>query len=229
MTAVRGPSQPNIVRLNIGCGRSPTPGWINYDNSPSVWMARWPLLARILAPLLARLGLIDQHALAFVAFCRSHRIRHADAARHIPHADGTVDAIYASHMLEHLDRAEARSFLAECRRVLKPGGILRLAVPDLRNAAYRYLRLSDADGFLRHLQFDLDKPREPVARLRRMLDGGRGHHWMSDRDSLLALVGAAGFADVEPAEDGRTRIADPGGLDLDEREADSLCLEARRP
>jgi predicted SAM-dependent methyltransferase len=213
------------IRLNIGCGRSPTPDWINYDNSPSVWLARWP----VLASLSAQLGLIDRHALAFVAFCRSHRIRHADAARRIPHADGSVDAIYASHMLEHLDRTEARSFLAECRRVLKPGGILRLAVPDLRNAAYQYLRLSDADGFLRHLQFDLDKPRGPVARLRRMLGGGRGHHWMYDRDSLLALVGAAGFADVELVEEGRTRIADPGSLDLNEREADSLCLEARRP
>jgi predicted SAM-dependent methyltransferase len=219
------PAQPNSVRLNIGCGRSPTPDWINYDNSPSVWMARWPMLAS----LLARLGLIDQHALAFVAFCRSHRIRHADAARRIPHAGGTVEAIYTSHMLEHLDRAEARAFLAECRRVLKPGGILRLAVPDLRNAAYQYLRLGDADGFLRHLQFDLDKPRGPVARLRRLLGGGRGHHWMYDRDSLLALVEAAGFVEVGPVAEGRTRIADPGGLDLNEREADSLCLEARRP
>lgn len=52
---------------------------------------------------------------------------------------------------------------------------------------------------------------------------------MCDRDSLLALVEAAGFAEVGLVEAGRTRIADPGGLDLDEREADSLCLEARRP
>lgn len=213
------------TRLNIGCGRSPTPGWINYDNSPSVWLARWPLLAQ----LAARLGLIDRHALDFVDFCRSQNIRHADAARRIPHAAGSVEAIYASHMLEHLDRAEARSFLAECRRVLKPGGILRLAVPDLRNAAYQYLRLSDADGFLRHLQFDLDKPRGAIARLRRMLSGGRGHHWMYDRDSLLALIEGAGFTEVELVEEGRTRIADPGGLDLTERETDSLCLEARRP
>jgi predicted SAM-dependent methyltransferase len=213
------------TRLNIGCGRSPTPGWINYDNSPSVWMARWP----ILASLLARLGLIDQHALAFVAFCRSYRIRHADAARRIPHGTGTVDAIYASHVLEHLDRVEAQGFLAECRRVLKPGGMLRLAVPDLRDAAYQYLRQNDADGFLRRLQFDLDKPRGPVARLRRVVSGGRGHHWMYDRDSLMALVATAGFIEVERVEEGRTRIAEPGDLDLAERQAESLCLEARRP
>ena len=113
--------------------------------------------------------------------------------------------------------------------MLKPGGILRLAVPDLRYVAYLYLRANDANGFLSHLQFDLDKPRGLMARLHRMLSGGRGHHWMYDRDSLLALVEAAGFADVEPVEEGRTRIADPGGLDLNEREGDTLCLEARRP
>lgn len=214
-----------LIRLNIGCGQSPTPGWINYDNSPSVRLARWPALAG----LLARLGLIDGHGLAFVEASRAHGIRYCDAARRIPHDDGSVDAIYASHMLEHLDRVEARAFLAECRRVLRPAGILRLAVPNLRNAAYNYLRLNDADGFLRHLQFDLDKPRGPVAHLRRMLTGGRGHHWMYDADSLVALVAGLGFADVELLEEGRTRIAEPGDLDLNEREADSLCLEARRP
>jgi predicted SAM-dependent methyltransferase len=214
-----------IVRLNIGCGRSPTAGWLNYDNSPSVWLARWPSLARAMH----RLGLIDRHGLEFAEFCRARDIRHADAARRIPHRDGSVDALYASHMLEHLDRAEARCFLAECRRVLRPGGILRLAVPDLRHAAWQYLRLSDGDGFLRHLQFDLDKPRGPVERLHRLLTGGRGHHWMYDRESLVALVEGAGFAEVELMEEGRTRIPEPGGLDLGEREADSLCLEARRP
>lgn len=213
------------VRLNIGCGRSPTPDWLNYDNSPAVWLAR----SQWLAAVLVRLGLIDSHSVEFAEFCRAHRIQHANAARRIPHGGGTVDTIYSSHMLEHLDRGEARAFLAECLRVLRPGGILRLAVPDLRNAAYQYLRLNDGDGFLRHLQFDLDKPRGPAARLRRLISGGRGHHWMYDRDSLVALVAGAGFADIRLMEEGRTTIAEPGALDLAEREADSLCLEARRP
>jgi SAM-dependent methyltransferase len=213
------------VRLNIGCGRSPTADWINYDNSPAVWLARWPGLAS----LLGRLGLLDRHGLAFVAFCRTHRIRHADAARRIPQPSGIVDTIYSSHMLEHLDRGEARAFLAECRRVLKPGGILRLAVPDLRNVAFLYLMFHDADGFLRHLQFDLDKPRGPVEHLRRLLSGGRGHHWMYDRDSLSALLQQAGFADIRLMEGGRTSIVQPGTLDLNEREGDSLCFEARQP
>jgi len=45
-------------------------------------------------------------------------------------AAASVDLIYASHVLQYYDRQEVRAVLAEWRRVLKPGGVLRLAVPD---------------------------------------------------------------------------------------------------
>ena len=96
-----------------------------------------------------------------------------------------------------------------------------------RNVSQQAGAMQPAD--VKMLLEDIAARVETVARLHRMLSGGRGHHWMYDRDSLLALVEAAGFADVEPAEEGRTRIADPGGLDLNEREGDTFCLEARRP
>ena len=111
----------------------------------------------------------------------------------------------------------------------KSGGVLQLVVPDLREAAFRYLRSNDADGFLRHLQFDLDKPRGAARRLRRMLGGSRGHRWMYDRNSLTALVLDAGFVDVQTMDNGRTSIRRPGSLDLHEREGDSLVVEGRRP
>jgi predicted SAM-dependent methyltransferase len=44
--------------------------------------------------------------------------------------DGAAELIYASHVLEYFDRQEAPRLLAEWRRVLCPGGGLRLAVPD---------------------------------------------------------------------------------------------------
>lgn len=44
--------------------------------------------------------------------------------------DGSVDLIYSSHTLEYFDRVEAREVLAEWRRVLRPAGTLRTAVPD---------------------------------------------------------------------------------------------------
>lgn len=48
------------------------------------------------------------------------------------YADGSIDAIYAGQMIEHLQpNTEAPAFLAECFRMLKPGGRIRLTTPDL--------------------------------------------------------------------------------------------------
>ena len=45
-------------------------------------------------------------------------------------ADGSAELVYASHCLEYFDREQAREVLREWGRVLRPGGILRVAVPD---------------------------------------------------------------------------------------------------
>ncbi|HBH60222.1 MAG TPA: group 1 glycosyl transferase, partial [Nitrospiraceae bacterium] len=57
----------------------------------------------------------------------------------IPFEDGSFDAIYHSHLLEHLPRAYVPVFLKECNRVLKRGGTIRVAVPDLEQIVRIYL------------------------------------------------------------------------------------------
>jgi len=69
----------------------------------------------------------------------SSEVRRLDARRPLPFADGSVDAVYHSHVLEHLSAAEAAGFLAECWRVLRPGGAVRVVVPDLEGIAKAYL------------------------------------------------------------------------------------------
>lgn len=54
-------------------------------------------------------------------------------------ATGTVSLIYACHLLEHFGRREYRGVLAEWFRVLAPGGVLRLAVPDFAACARLYV------------------------------------------------------------------------------------------
>jgi len=217
------------VQINIGCGAAPTAGWINYDNSPAVWLANSRLFgARPATWAMRRLGLLDAGNLDFAAFCRANGIRWADAVSRIPHATATVDAIYASHMIEHLDRREARLFLQECRRVLRPGGVLRLAVPDLSVTVRDYLYGGNADKFMEHLSLDLDKPQGLRGKVRRLFVGGRDHHWMYDGRSLCRLVASQGFDEVEVQPSGVTRIAEPGHLDLREREGDSVFVEAVR-
>lgn len=61
-------------------------------------------------------------------------------------ADAVFDAVYHSHVLEHLPKQAALPFLRDCLRVLKPGGVLRVAVPDLERISREYLRwLDEAD------------------------------------------------------------------------------------
>ena len=70
-------------------------------------------------------------------------IRRGDVTQPLPFEDAVFDAVYHSHLMEHLPRAQALPFLRECRRVLKPGGILRLAIPNLEAIARLYLYALD--------------------------------------------------------------------------------------
>ncbi len=62
----------------------------------------------------------------------------------IPFADNSFDVVYHSHVLEHMPKAWGEFFIAECYRVLRPGGLLRVVVPDLENIARAYLASIDA-------------------------------------------------------------------------------------
>lgn len=66
-----------------------------------------------------------------------------DLQEGIPFEAGAFDAVYSSHMLEHLPRSLAPGLIEECFRVLRPGGIIRLVVPDLEIICRLYVRLLD--------------------------------------------------------------------------------------
>jgi|RhiMethySRZTD1v2_1073278.scaffolds.fasta_scaffold15542_6 SAM-dependent methyltransferase len=57
----------------------------------------------------------------------------------LPLPDQSCDVVYSSHIIEHFDRAGARQFLCDCRRLLKPAGIVRVVAPDLEGLARSYL------------------------------------------------------------------------------------------
>ena len=62
----------------------------------------------------------------------------------LPFAD--VASIYAEHFLEHLALDDGLAFLAECRRVLRPDGILRLSTPNLDWVLLTHYRGPGAGG-----------------------------------------------------------------------------------
>jgi predicted SAM-dependent methyltransferase len=65
-------------------------------------------------------------------------IRKIDALSGIPVETGSADVVYHSHLLEHLPKQMAPAFIAECFRVLKEGGLIRVVVPDLEQIARQY-------------------------------------------------------------------------------------------
>lgn len=87
-----------MIRVNIGCGATPTPGWVNLDNSWTVRLARVPLVL----PLLASAGFIGAENLAFARDAVARGVRFANAVA-LPFAGASVEAAYSSHMFEHLD------------------------------------------------------------------------------------------------------------------------------
>jgi predicted SAM-dependent methyltransferase len=56
----------------------------------------------------------------------------------LPFDDASASLVYASHVLEHFGRSEYKMVLKEWFRVLAPGGVLRLAVPDFAACAALY-------------------------------------------------------------------------------------------
>jgi predicted SAM-dependent methyltransferase len=215
----------DLYRINLGCGATPTPGWLNFDNSWSVRIGCHPRLVRTLGSL----GLIPGESMRFAMLAASHGIRWADAVNRIPLNDSAARAVYSSHMLEHLAPEEARCFLREVRRVLVPGGIVRLAVPDIARLAHTYLRDGDADVFVASTFLATEKPRTLGERLRAVVVGPRHHQWMYDGKSLEKLLREGGFSKVCQVPSGTTGIPNPGALDLFEREDESVYVEGVAP
>lgn len=213
------------MRVNVGCGATPTTGWANLDNSLTVRAACWPLLVRGLT----RARVLSAESCELVKIANDKDVRFANAARRIPNADSSVDVVYSSHMIEHLDRSEASAFLLEVSRILRPGGIVRLAAPDLARLINDYLATGDADEFITSIHMAQARPTGVLSRVRCALIGPRNHLWMYDGRSLSNLMCEAGFASVTIMPPGKTNIMDPGSLDLEERAEESVYVEAIKP
>jgi predicted SAM-dependent methyltransferase len=71
-------------------------------------------------------------------------VNQCDLRKGIPLLNETAEIVYASHVLEHFSRADGRHFIEECHRILKPGGIIRIVVPDLEEISKAYLQTLSA-------------------------------------------------------------------------------------
>lgn len=214
-----------MLRINIGCGQTPTQGWRNFDNSFSLRLSKFPLFAA----LLRKFHLLNMAQYQFIQFAGKNEIEYGNAVKGLPIADGSVDVLYSSHMLEHLDRNEADIFIKEVLRILRPGGIVRLAVPDIKKQVAQYVKSGNADSFIEGTHLSVPRPASVAQRLRSLLIGGRQHQWMYDGDSLSVLLQKHGFQKTKVLDAGETMISNHREIDLYERSSESVYVEAKKP
>ncbi|MDQ5975336.1 MAG: hypothetical protein QG661_2545 [Actinomycetota bacterium] len=139
----------------------------------------------------------------------------------LPFPDGRVSRVYSSHFFEHLSFREGQAMLAECLRVLRPGGSFSICVPN----AELYI-----DGYLGRRELpDEWFGWEPAYNQTTRIDAlnyiaymGGEHKYMFDQENLLHILRTSGFVDVA------ARSFDPQ-VDMAERDHESIYAIAIRP
>lgn len=178
--------------------------------------------------LLSWLKILSGPQLEYINFASSNQIEYADVTKKLPLRDKSVEVIYSSHMFEHLDQREALIFLGEAKRVLIPGGVLRLSVPCIKKLVESYLKNGDANLFISSSLLCIPRPKSFLEKVKYFMIGSRHHMWMYDGESLVKLLLSVGFTQPKVVMPGESLIKRPEALNLFDKSNSSVYVEAIR-
>jgi hypothetical protein len=238
--------------LNLGCGTkvSASADVINIDWSIQLRIKRNPIF-RLFAPVLLNGARLD----AYRGIPDNILIH--DLSKGIPFPDRSIDVVFHSHTLEHLDRQVVPKFLCEVMRVLKCEGLHRIVVPDFEVMCTAYCDhlkkcLENDDEIRGHDAYvaailEQSVRKEPYGSgrqrpVRRFIENfllgdarhrGHTHQWMWDRFNLQHALNEAGFSEVTVRACNDSAIPNWSlyGLELDagrEYKPGSLYIEAKK-
>ena len=97
--------------VNIGCGKNPINGFINYDNNIFLFLHKLPFLKSILE----KFSFIPLGFIQLMEIATKKEIKYCNGSKRIPERIESVDLIYCCHMIEHLDHEETDNFFMECK------------------------------------------------------------------------------------------------------------------
>lgn len=200
------------VKVNLGSGLAVAPGWINVDASLNALASKCPsfVLSRLYDWSESRRWYSRSE---YISILKNHRFVHHRLEEGVPFENESVDFIYSSHVLEHLFRDEAEGILRDAFRVLKKGGLIRIAVPDVEYA-FRLFRQGAKEQALEYF-FSLSR----AGHLNH-------HHYMYDFDLLKMFLEKSGFVRIERRKFREGEVPD---VDiLDNRPEETLFVEARK-
>ena len=213
--------QKRNVYLQFGCGLSAPKNWLNYDSSPSLLLQRLPLF-----------GVMN----FFLPVVYPKNVFYGDVIKGLPVENNSVDLVYSSHVLEHMSYLEMKRALREIYRILKPGGIFRLVVPDLTFFITNYCNevLNPeashlaAENFLKGTILGEYSPPKNFFLLLRKILGNSQHKWMYDFESLSHALSMERFTSIRRASYNDSIEMAFQDVELRERWTNCLGIECRK-
>jgi predicted SAM-dependent methyltransferase len=121
----------NYLGINLGCGLDLTENWIGVDGGITHHLVR--LLPKSVVRLFYKSFDMKKNYTFddYVRKIKSMRLIHHELCYSIPYDSDVVPNIFSSHFFEHIYHSDAQALAAECFRVLRPGGIIRICVPSI--------------------------------------------------------------------------------------------------
>jgi len=175
------------------------------------------------------------------------RLINFDVTDGLPFTSASVENIYTSHFIEHINFTEGKEFIGECYRVLKPGGILRIICPDIDiwiDKLYNqddskffegYKKALNVDTWENELYREYDNITTPIELFNSMIFNW-GHRWMWNFKSIQDLLNFHGFERVRKLALGEGDLFQLSTIEnsLGEhkvklRDLESLYVEAVKP
>ena len=140
--------------------------------------------------------------------------------RPLPFPDETADAVFHEHVLEHFSLSDGLRLIDDSFRVLRPGGVLRVGVPDAGAYAHSYTR--GGAGVIEGVRPGRPTPMMALAEI----FYSHGHRWMYDAETLAYVMSAAGFTSVAERPFGESAISP--APDSESRRDETVYVEGTR-
>ena len=204
-------------------------GWINTDSSWNAHLQRVPLLGKIM-----------QKSLKTVEY-NNNNLAYMNLNKRWGFKDNSVDIVYASHLFEHLKRSSANLFLSEAYRVLKPGGVIRIVVPDLYKFCKQYVmeyESNQVDNPIESVMWAINMHREGqygpnIGWWKKFILELQGyphlHKFMYDEKSLREKMKNHGFTDIVSSAYGKSAyIKEIAEVEATKEIYFSVYLEAKK-
>jgi predicted SAM-dependent methyltransferase len=161
-------------------------------------------------------------------------VRYGDIVRGLPVSDDSVDGVYASHVLEHLSLEDFRTALGNTMRMLRPGGLFRLVVPDLQALVGFYQQrlaqgVSETNSWLmRSTGLGTERSPRGARAVAQAIFGAGAHLWMWDEFGLTTELRNAGFSEIRRCQFGDCMDRTFLEVEVADRFDGSCAMEARK-